>query len=96
MWRAAYATIFSQLLSGLFCLLYVLRKLHFLIPHKEDWKLSLQDLWESLRIGLPMGFQANIIALGCIIVQMRLNEFGPLAWPLSQPPTKSISWPSCR
>ncbi len=40
---AAYATIFSQLLSGLFCLLYLLRKLHFLIPHKEDWKLSLRD-----------------------------------------------------
>ncbi len=76
---AAYATLFSQLLAGLLCLLYVLRKLHFLIPHKEDWKLSLRDIWESLRIGLPMGFQANIIALGCIVVQMRLNEFGPLA-----------------
>ena len=76
---AAYATVFSQLISGLFCLLYVLRKLQFLIPRKEDWKLSLRDLWESLRIGLPMGFQANIIALGCIIVQVRLNEFGPLA-----------------
>ena len=76
---AAYATVLAQLLSGLFCLVYVYRNLKFLLPRREDWRLSLQELWGSLRIGLPMGFQANIIALGCIIVQMRLNELGPLA-----------------
>src|SRR5690606_748372 len=34
------------------------------------------ELMEHLRLGLPMGFQASIISLGIIAVQVRLNSLG--------------------
>lgn len=77
---AAGATVASQFLSGILCLIYIFRKQRMIFPKKEDWnELIIKDLWRSARIGLPMGFQSCIIALGCILVQMSLNDLGPVA-----------------
>jgi len=32
-----------------------------------------------LRIGVPMGFQSSIIAIGAVVLQMALNTLGPIA-----------------
>lgn len=73
---AAAATVVSQLFSVLACLVYVRRSQPALHVSRTHWKVSRQDLKEHLRIGLPMGFQASIVAIGSLAVQVRLNTLG--------------------
>ncbi|MBD3943789.1 MATE family efflux transporter [Microbacterium sp. NEAU-LLC] len=73
---AALATVVSQAISVLLCLEFVRRRVPVLHLRREDWKVSRADLGEHLRLGLPMGFQASIIAIGTLSVQVALNELG--------------------
>ncbi|MEQ6897820.1 MATE family efflux transporter [Microbacterium sp. KR10-403] len=73
---AALATVTSQAVSVLLCLEYVRRRVPVLHVRREDWRVSRADLMEHLRLGLPMGFQASIIAIGTLTVQVALNRLG--------------------
>lgn len=74
---AAWATVISQATASLLCVLYIAAKLPVLHVRRKDWKIAGADLLRSARIGLPMGFQASIIAVGAIILQWALNSLGP-------------------
>ncbi len=76
---AALATVFSQVVANLLGLFYIFRRVTVLVPRREDWRLTRRELVAHLRLGLPMGFQASVIALGAIILQVALNNLGPLA-----------------
>ncbi len=76
---AALATVFSQVVANLLGLFYICRRVTMLVPRREDWRLTRRELVAHLRLGLPMGFQASVIALGAIILQVALNNLGPLA-----------------
>lgn len=77
---AAAATIASQLVSVLLCLAFVRRRVPALHIGRADVldvvRHGAADLREHLRIGLPMGLQASIIAIGALVVQVRLNTLG--------------------
>ncbi|SJN20415.1 Multi antimicrobial extrusion protein (Na(+)/drug antiporter), MATE family of MDR efflux pumps [Microbacterium esteraromaticum] len=73
---AALATVIAQAVSVLLCLLYVWRRLPVLHVRREDWKVGRDAIVEHLRLGLPMGFQASIIAIGALTVQVALNTLG--------------------
>lgn len=73
---AAIATVVSQAVSVLLCLEYVRRRVPALHVRRADWRVSRTDLAVHLRLGLPMGFQASIIAIGTLAVQIRLNDLG--------------------
>jgi putative MATE family efflux protein len=73
---AAIATVVSQAVSVLLCLEYVRRRVPALHVRRADWRVSRADLVLHLRLGLPMGFQASIIAIGTLAVQVRLNDLG--------------------
>ncbi|MFC7787834.1 MATE family efflux transporter [Microbacterium sp. MAHUQ-60] len=73
---AAWATVVAQAISVLLCLLYVWRRVPVLHVHRADWRVSRADIADHLRLGLPMGFQASIIAIGALIVQVALNTLG--------------------
>lgn len=73
---AAASTVIAQALSVIWCLDYVRRRVPALHVHRADWRLRRADVIEHLRLGLPMGFQASIIAIGTLAVQVRLNELG--------------------
>jgi len=75
---AAFATTISQGVSAVLCIVYIAKKVPILKLHKEDWHITKEVLLEHLRIGLPMGFQASIIAIGAIIIQFALNDLGAL------------------
>lgn len=76
---AAVATVAAQVFSGLLCILFIVRKFPMLHLHREDWRFALQDVWAHIRMGLPMGFQASIIAIGAIMIQFVLNGLGSLS-----------------
>ena len=76
---AALATLASQVCGNLLCFVFILRKVPALHAHRHDWRPDLKFYWEHLRIALPMGFQSSIIAIGAVILQVALNDLGPLA-----------------
>ncbi|MGO2097655.1 MAG: MATE family efflux transporter [Candidatus Microbacterium stercoravium] len=73
---AALATVVSQAVSVLLCLVFVRRRMPVLHVRREDWKITRNDIADHLRLGLPMGFQASIIAIGTLVVQVALNMLG--------------------
>jgi putative MATE family efflux protein len=73
---AAFATVLAQLGAVIGCFWYLKAKLPVLHVERKDWKVSYQELSHHLRIGVPMGFQASIIAIGTVVVQVKLNEMG--------------------
>lgn len=73
---AALATVTAQAVSVLLCLVFVMRRMPVLHVHRADWKITRADIADHLRLGLPMGFQASIIAIGTLVVQVALNRLG--------------------
>ena len=73
---AALATVVSQAVSVVLCLEFVRRRMPVLHVTRTDWRVTRAELGAHLRLGLPMGFQASIIAIGTLAVQVALNELG--------------------
>ena len=73
---AAYATIISQGVSGILCLVYMLIGVPMLRIGKKHWRLQGQCVKNQLTIGLPMALQYSITAVGTILVQSALNLLG--------------------
>ena len=73
---AAAATILSQVLSGMLCCVLLGRNAAFLIPDRISWNGIGHMVWEELRIGIPMGLQSSVIAVGMMVLQFFVNSFG--------------------
>lgn len=76
---AAFATVLSQAVSGILCLIYICSKVELLHLHKDDWKLDKHYVNFLLMMGLPMGFQYSITAIGSVILQSAVNSLGSTA-----------------
>ncbi len=73
---AGWATVLSQAISGILCVVYSLRRFSQLRLRKEDWKREPGFAWKHLRVGLPMAFQFSITGIGIMVMQWALNGFG--------------------
>ena len=73
---AAVATVVSQGVSGLLCLVYIVKKVPVLRMTKNDWHPSGGLLATQIRIGIPMALQYSITAIGTMMVQSALNILG--------------------
>lgn len=73
---AAYATVVSQAVSGLLCLIYIKKKFPILRLSKEDMRPNRQICHRLLNAGVPMGLQFSITAVGSIILQAAVNGLG--------------------
>ncbi len=73
---AAYATIISQGVSGILCLIYSYAKFKVLRLKKEDFKVENTYYKKHLKVGVPMALQFSITAIGIMTVQGALNVFG--------------------
>ena len=73
---AAYATILSQAASGIACLLYIRRKVPVLRLDAKSLRPSLRRMGYIASIGVPMGLQFSITAVGSIILQSAVNGLG--------------------
>jgi putative MATE family efflux protein len=75
---AGYATIISQALASILCLIYMIRKYPILRLNKEDARFSVSSVRKLIGMGTPMGLQFSITAIGTIMVQIALNGLGPI------------------
>lgn len=76
---AAVATVVSQLISGLLCLLYMKKKFEILQITKEEWKVNFDCMRVLGSMGVPMGLQYSITAIGSVILQTAVNSLGSTA-----------------
>ena len=74
----AYATVIAQGISALLCFIYILKRFPILHLKREDFKISLESFGRLLALGIPMGLQFSITAIGTIIVQGAVNIYGEI------------------
>lgn len=76
---AAAATILAIALTTIIYLVYFLRSDRLFRFHRQDW-LPAPSVWFThLRTGCSMAFQSSTVAVGAIILQTSLNQFGATA-----------------
>lgn len=73
---AAFATIISQFVSVILCLMYIKDRLGILHITKNHFIDIKKDIFDTFKFSLPMGFQFSIIAIGGIILQYTINNLG--------------------
>lgn len=76
---AAVATVVSQLISGVLCLFYMRKKFDILKIEKEEWKVNFSHMKTLCGMGVPMGLQYSITAIGSVILQTSVNSLGSVA-----------------
>ena len=75
---AAFATITAQAISGLCCLIFIIKKVQILHPKRKDCHLQPVYVKEMLVMGLPMGLQFSITAIGSMVMQSANNGLGSI------------------
>lgn len=76
---AGYATVIAQGISGILCLIYMIKKYPMLKMHKEERKFSWHYSSILCGMGVPMGLQYSITAIGSVILQTAVNSLGSAA-----------------
>ena len=76
---AAWATVLSQAASGIACLAYMKKRFEILRMTKEEAAFDWQMAKILCGIGIPMGLQYSITAIGSIILQVAVNGLGSLS-----------------
>lgn len=73
---AAIATVFSQGLSAVLCYVYMRRKFEILQSSPKERRFQPKLAKTLLYIGVPMGLQFSITAIGSIMLQSANNALG--------------------
>jgi len=73
---AAYATIISQFIAMLGCGIYMIKKFPILHMEKEERKPDSHCMKQLIYMGMPMGLQYSITAIGSVILQTAVNGLG--------------------
>ena len=73
---AALATVISQAVSGILCVIYIKRRVPYLHVEKRHKKKRKGYFKVLLSAGLPMGLQYSITAIGSVILQTAVNSLG--------------------
>ena len=76
---AALATDISQVISGVLSFIYLCRKFDVLKMQKDDLAFSKKACVRLMGIGVPMGLQCSITAIGSVIMQWAVNMLGSTA-----------------
>lgn len=75
---AAVATVISQGVSVILCIIYMFKKTPLLLPKKEHFKYDQELYKELLGQGFSMGFMSCIVSAGSVILQYGINNLGYL------------------
>lgn len=73
---ASLATVISQLVSGVLCLIYMIKRFEILHLSREEMRISRYYIGRLCGVGIPMGLQYSITAIGSILIQTAVNGLG--------------------
>ena len=74
-----FLVLSSQGVSGVACLVYMVKKFEILRIHREEWKVDGHMMMVLCGMGVPMGLQYSITAIGSVILQTAANTLGSAA-----------------
>ena len=75
----AYATVVSQGISGLLCLVYMIKHYPVLKMTEEEKKPDPNMMKILCSMGIPMGLKYSITAIGSVVLQAAVNSLGSMA-----------------
>lgn len=75
----ALATVIAQGVSGGICLWYVRKRFTVLRMSKADLRPRADYMYRLCYMGIPMGLQYSVTAIGSLIIQSAINSFGSIA-----------------
>ena len=75
----AMATVISQGISAVLCLIYMIKHYPILHMHYGEWKPDGRMLRVLCGMGIPMGLQYSITAIGSVVLQTAVNSLGSMA-----------------
>lgn len=73
---AALATVIAQVIAGVGCLLFMIWKFEILHIRKNEWVADRDMMLVLCGMGVPMGLQYSITAIGSVILQSATNMLG--------------------
>ena len=73
---AAVATVISQAISALLCIVYMYIKADILIPKLKHFKYNYYVYADLSTQGFAMGFMSSIVSIGTVILQTAVNGMG--------------------
>lgn len=73
---AAAATVFSQFVSGALNVWWMFRHMDMIQGKRSQMKPSLPHIKRLCVVGLPMGFEYSVSAIGAVILQNSINTLG--------------------
>lgn len=76
---AALATVIAQIFAGVGCLLFMIRKFELLRIQKNEWTPDGHMMMVLCGMGIPMGLQYSITAIGSVVLQSATNMLGSAA-----------------
>ena len=76
---AAVATVISQAVSGVCCLVYMRKKYGILRMSREELRFSPRMAGRLIVMGVPMGLQYSVTAIGSVVLQSAVNALGSMA-----------------
>lgn len=75
---AAVATVLSQGISVVLCIIYIFKKNRILLPDSSHFQIDQSLYKELLGQGLSMGFMSCIVSAGSVVLQYGINNLGYL------------------
>lgn len=76
---AGIATAIAQLISGISCLFYAVKKNEYFKMNKEDMKFNRDISMKVIKLGVPLSLQFSLIAISCMALQKVVNSYGKVA-----------------
>lgn len=76
---AAFATVISQLVSGLACLIFAIKYNSYFKISRQNARIDFSIIKQAVRIGVPLSMQFSLIAISCMALQSVVNGFGSVA-----------------
>ena len=76
---AAWATVISQLISGILDMYWLLFRIRLMQGWKNGIRFSPYHAKRLCVVGLPMGFEYSVSAIGAVVMQGAINSLGSVA-----------------
>ena len=76
---AAWATVIAQGISAIVCFIFMRQRFEILRINSEEKRITKRQCIVLLSIGVPMGLQYSVTAIGSVILQSAVNSLGSAA-----------------
>ena len=75
---AGVATVISQGVSVVLCILYIFLRVKILLPEKQHFRVGSHLYWELFSQSISMGLMSSIVSAGSVVLQYGINGLGTL------------------